>query len=324
MDEALVKAAELFAGYHCELAPLKSGRNNRVFRFGSDGQYVLKVFFKHQTDTRDRYRSETEFLTMMNSARSKSVPALLRLLPELNAEIAGYIDGFKVEQENLTENDVLTAADFLLEMNSEKHNRAPLGNASEACFSIKDHFAAVAGRVERFRNMSPKTSVEKEAAEILAWTTDSLEKLKNEYAMEHDETADRIISPSDFGYHNAIRTNEGSTVFIDFEYAGWDDPAKTVSDFFLQPDSAPDFRFRKLFMEKTSYLVNNKNDFEIRCDILTKLYARKWIFIMLNEFSADDLLRRNFADHQETAQRQEQQLAKTARYIEKYKAINIL
>ena len=47
--------------------------------------------------------------------------------------------------------------------------------------------------------------------------------------------ADRVVSPSDFGFHNALRTEDGRLAFLDFEYAGWDDPAKLVCDFELQP-----------------------------------------------------------------------------------------
>ena len=43
---------------------------------------------------------------------------------------------------------------------------------------------------------------------------------------------DLQISPSDFGFHNALRTNTGP-VFFDFEFSGWDDPAKTIIDFFF-------------------------------------------------------------------------------------------
>ena len=42
------------------------------------------------------------------------------------------------------------------------------------------------------------------------------------------------ISASDFGLHNAIMTERG-IVFFDFEFAGWDDPAKAIVDFLLQP-----------------------------------------------------------------------------------------
>ena len=44
----------------------------------------------------------------------------------------------------------------------------------------------------------------------------------------------RCISPSDFGFHNAIKTLDG-VKFIDFEFAGWDDPCKALIDFMLQP-----------------------------------------------------------------------------------------
>ena len=47
---------------------------------------------------------------------------------------------------------------------------------------------------------------------------------------------DCCLSPSDFGFHNALLDDEGKLTFLDFEYAGRDDPAKLVSDFFCQPE----------------------------------------------------------------------------------------
>jgi len=51
-------------------------------------------------------------------------------------------------------------------------------------------------------------------------------------ALPADETC---LSPSDFGFHNALVDPSGALSFLDFEYAGRDDPAKPVSDFFCQP-----------------------------------------------------------------------------------------
>ena len=45
------------------------------------------------------------------------------------------------------------------------------------------------------------------------------------------------LSPSDFGFHNVIRRPDGSFCFLDFEHAGWDDPAKLAADFILQPEA---------------------------------------------------------------------------------------
>ena len=48
------------------------------------------------------------------------------------------------------------------------------------------------------------------------------------------ERMHRCLSPSDFGFHNALIDQRDNVRFCDFEYAGWDDPAKTVCDFFCQ------------------------------------------------------------------------------------------
>ena len=45
----------------------------------------------------------------------------------------------------------------------------------------------------------------------------------------------RTLSPSDFGFHNTLRRPDGELAFLDFEYFGWDDPAKTITDFLLHP-----------------------------------------------------------------------------------------
>ncbi|HRD75978.1 MAG TPA: aminoglycoside phosphotransferase family protein, partial [Hyphomicrobiaceae bacterium] len=50
--------------------------------------------------------------------------------------------------------------------------------------------------------------------------------------LDHHE---QCLSPSDFGFHNAL-SDAGRVTFIDFEYAGRDDPAKLASDFCCQPE----------------------------------------------------------------------------------------
>ena len=66
---------------------------------------------------------------------------------------------------------------------------------------------------------------------VLAHTGDSTNRLIDQ-GMVPDVIApeERCISPSDFGLHNAIRT-AADIRFIDFEFAGWDDPAKALVNF---------------------------------------------------------------------------------------------
>jgi hypothetical protein len=71
-------------------------------------------------------------------------------------------------------------------------------------------------------------------ADVLAWCR--AEAVRSDIPFDAELAADRrTLSPSDFGLHNAIRRPDGSLAFVDFEYFGWDDPAKTLVDFVLHP-----------------------------------------------------------------------------------------
>ena len=48
-------------------------------------------------------------------------------------------------------------------------------------------------------------------------------------------SAQRTLAPSDFGFHNTLRYANGALAFVDFEYFGWDDPAKLTADIMLHP-----------------------------------------------------------------------------------------
>jgi hypothetical protein len=99
------------------------------------------------------------------------------------------------------------------------------------------------------------------------------------------------ISPSDFGFHNAILTKTGIR-FIDFEFAGWDDPAKAIVDFNLQP--------RIPIGQKHFALLNaigplDRPMVEKRCKVLEPLLFVKWVCIILSVLSprwVDKLMQR--------------------------------
>jgi hypothetical protein len=124
-------------------------------------------------------------------------------------------------------------------------------------------------------------------------------------------TEARCLSPSDFGFHNALVRPSGSLCFIDFEYAGWDDPAKTVCDFFCQPAVPVPHCYLGSFVDQVADWVPDAADFRHRVGILLPVYEVKWCCIMLNEFLPVGNRRRSFARSEEDfVQRQEMQLDK--------------
>jgi hypothetical protein len=107
---------------------------------------------------------------------------------------------------------------------------------------------------------------------------------------------DRCLSPSDFGFHNAIRSEAEGIRFIDFEYAGWDDPAKMVGDFFAQLAVPVPVSFFDEFVESALSAFANRVALRRRAELLRPVYQIKWCCIALNVFLPVHVARRKFAN----------------------------
>ena len=62
----------------------------------------------------------------------------------------------------------------------------------------------------------------------------------------------RVISQSDVGFHNML-IGKNKVYFLDFEYAGWDDPGKLFSDLLLQPDNNFPIKHFKILSHTSFY-----------------------------------------------------------------------
>jgi hypothetical protein len=88
---------------------------------------------------------------------------------------------------------------------------------------------------------------------------------------------------------------DGRLRFFDFEYAGWDDPAKMAADFFCQPRiPAPDSEFPRI-VARLAELFPQDAEVAERATSLWPVYRMKWICIMLNEFLPAGKTRRGFS-----------------------------
>jgi hypothetical protein len=125
----------------------------------------------------------------------------------------------------------------------------------------------------------------------------------------HREHAHRCLAPSDFGFHNALITDNGAIKFIDFEYAGWDDPGKMVADFFCQPERPVPFDFFEDFAQRVAFTTSDPKWHHRRFRLLLPVYRLKWCMIRLNDFLAVGGQRRRYACQEvEEDQRKRHQL----------------
>lgn len=288
-----------------QVSVLKGG-NNRVYKVSAaDKSYILKQYFRSDSDTRNRLAAEFSFLTYAQECRIRSIP--LPVSCDTSADLGFYefIEGTKLNPGEVEKEHVCQCFEFISILNQKKFRKlkaaASLPLASDACLSVKDHIYGVNSRVKTFLEMDVRDDVDREARVFMssslfpAWK--SIRESLNVFSTEEKtlKKTDLIISPSDFGFHNAILKKDQALIFIDFEYAGWDDPAKLICDFFCQPQVPVPFQHINNFINSVNEALNPDYDLEMKIKYLMPLHRMKWCCIMLNDFLQTDGKRKQFA-----------------------------
>lgn len=277
------------------LTLLPGGRNNRVWKVDDGARhYLLKQYFWSPDDPRDRLGQEWAFLTFLRQSGITAAPEPLAFDAPSRCALLEFVEGTPILPEEVTADYVHQASQFFLEIQEHRHceDARLLPNVSEACFSLAEHLRVTEGRMSRLRQISPSDWPEAAAfarSELPpAWTEldkkiRSLPQASLEAVLLDDE---RCLSPSDFGFHNALRTTSGTLRFLDFEYAGWDDPAKTVADFCNQPDGLLAGSLAHIFREAvcTGASLPFPERLRERVAFLEPVYQIKWACICLNGF----------------------------------------
>lgn len=295
------------------LAPLGSGRNNLTFRLkddthsGANGPWILKRYFYSVDDPRDRFGAETDALRAIQHVLPGSVPKLIATKPESRLALLSDEGSIALESVPLQENHLRLYGQFLSRLGEAGHGpfKFPSRLASEAAFSLAAFMSNLGNRIERLVHEAECDVFEDRLNRLLRNELQPLTKqvLKclrlapgNEFNREISAN-ERIFSPSDVGVHNVLVKPDGALIFIDFEYAGWDDPVKLLSDFFLQPRTELNSMQKRIFFDEfcTHLSPAAKEGLRSRLQLAFPIFALKWVTILLNEFLPSDARRRAFA-----------------------------
>ncbi len=314
------------------LFPLEGGANNRVFKIESEGPaMLLKSYFQHPEDSWDRLGTEYAFTWFAWKLGIHTVPQPIARDETGRIAIYEFIEGRSIEHGQVGEAEVRAALVFLQKLNN-RIDSAPTGQlpeASDACFSISNHVGSVQRRLDRLQSLTPAGDHGEEAVgfvreSLLPEWDMQMEQLRQAIAVEgfdpdqpvrHEE---RVLSPSDFGFHNAIRKKDGEIRFIDFEYAGWDDPVKVVCDFFSQPEIPVPMEFLAPFADGFFEGLPRRDYHHRRLEMLLRLYRLKWCCIILNEYLPLAAQRRSFSRNEEClGLHRKSQLDKAKEYFRK-------
>ena len=313
------------------LTPLPGGRNNRVWRLRANGtDFLLKRYYWSENDRRDRMGHELDFLAYLRGIGSTAAPEPLVADRESRFALLEFIHGATPALAEIAEPEIVSAAELFAVMNAARFSEAgrALPAASEACFSLQEHIDTTARRIERLGQIVPEDELSRAAH---GFVRDQLlplwDRVRGRIVEMAPETGgleralapeERCVSPSDFGFHNTLRTPDGALRFVDFEYSGWDDPAKSIVDFANQPDMLLDAYLGDLFRARAIALFPDNGALAARLGMLTPLYQVKWACICLNEFLPAGSARRAF-----TGLKTDEGLTRLAGHFERARAMTL-
>lgn len=285
-------------------APVRSltavgrGANARVYRADLiDGSCVaVKHYPQDVADTRDRLGVEFGALTFLVDRGIACVPRPVAASPADHVAVYEFVPGEPALATGPDESDVAEAVAFAgrLRQLGSHPTAAALPRASEACFSVPELQRNLEWRLTRLDAVTPRSEADRALRRFLDGELRPAMSERLRQASQRLQSAGiavdtplpdgrRTLSPSDFGFHNAIRRG-GALTFIDFEYFGWDEPAKLICDFVLHPGMALGRSLKHALVTGMYRAFDDDRDLPDRVAAYHPLYAIKWCFIMLNAF----------------------------------------
>jgi len=304
IDRYTERIESLLASPVTQVEPITNGRNNIVFSFRTpNDRFVAKGYFYDAYDGRDRLESEYGMLSFLWSRGVRNISQPVALDRTNRLGIYKFIDGQTPRAAELTTEDVLSLVDLLARMWELRSDRAAedLPRASAACFSLSDYVEMIDQRVQRL--LAALDDIDATGRCVTKFLNEEFTPFLQQQCSILKNRADfnielplsrRTLSPSDHGFHNSIRTKSGC-VFLDFEYSGWDDPAKMLTDACHHPAVPLSETLQEIFLDQMLLRLGSPSWLVERCRLISPIIGLNWCLIMLNEFIPVSRRRRQFA-----------------------------
>lgn len=270
------------------------GRNSQVYLIEQGrAKWIVKKYNRWINDDRKRLENEFNFLSFLTKKKVKQISEPIFYDIEKNIGLFSFIPGELPK--SINSSLINQASDFIKIINKYRKDKSTkfLPEASEACFSINDHINLVTKKVRKLINIVPDNDNKNKVLVFAkSWLYKSLKEIRKDILIKYSERElkktisfeTRIISPSDFGFQNTL-IEDNKLYFLDFEYAGWDDPAKLICDFGCYPDIPINHKQLKQFQNSFFSWLEDAESVIKRSEVLMPLHRLKWCCIMLNGFT---------------------------------------
>jgi hypothetical protein len=321
-------AAAAFAQPPERIEPLPGGANNLVLRVVLGARTVLaKVYFRHPGDRRDRLGAEFGMLAFLWKNGLRCVPEPVFADPARQIGFYQYIAGRRLRPGEIAWPEVAQLLELLAAMWKLRAHpgAAGLPPGSDSAFSIGGFVRNVRARFEFVTRTLGRRSAPRAAREFVRTDVEATWRALAAFIRQEARRdglgfrnlipgKQRTLNPADHGFHNALCGPDGRLTFLDFEYAGWDDPVQMICNACLQPAVPIPAALQRRFVEALLDRMGHPATLAARLRLLYPLFGFKWCLIMLNEFLPVSRERRRFAGARpEDLDRRQAQLAKAQR-----------
>lgn len=331
-DDAAAVAARLLGRPAAAIERVGNGGNSRVYRVTVGGGEVVALKRYPPATEHDRFGAERAALEFFAAQGVAEVPRWLAGDGALPAALLGWEEGRAVTAPAAAEVDAALAFMARLHRLARAPAAATLAAAAEACLCGAEVVRQVEGRLARLAALPGEEALRRflaaEAAPLLAAAVEEARRRYRRAGLSFAAAIGRevqTLSGSDFGFHNALRRGDGSLLFLDFEYFGWDDPVKLTADFLWHPAMALPEPLKRRFAAGAGRLYGGDGGFATRLRALFPLYGMRWCMILLNEFDPAGWARRAHARAASGDERQAakaRQLTKARRLLDQIREIH--
>lgn len=331
VDNLAASLSELLGKPVTTVKSVDGGRNSRVYRVTCDDseRYIAKVYPAAGPGQRNRLDAEFDGLNLLWDNGLRCIPRPVAADQASALAIYEDIEGSNLGSSEITASDIGQSVDFLLRLKDLRDGEGvdDIGPAAEACFSVQEILDNINQRLATLSCIDENGSQYQDLKRFLETRLRptladvrrrAVRELGKSISLEISRE-ERTLSPSDFGFHNALRRPDGDLVFLDFEYFGWDDPAKMIADYLLHPAMEIPGPLRTEFLSSMLDGFVEYPELSERINLVYPMFALKWCLILLNEFIPERLARRNLDSSKpmDPATIQSQQLAKARSMLDK-------
>ena len=289
---------------------LKGRGNSAIYKLHLFNKNKLALKIYPEISYHDRLKSEFKSTEIFKELNIKNVQRPVAFNTLLDVASYDWIDGDSFSTYGVKELEASLSFLRTLHENSHAKQFTNFPMAADSCLKGLDIEKQIQRRLSQLDLLSVEGSELEQfltnefkpiAQEIISWSKFSW-PIHPSY-IESIQKDKLILSPSDFGFHNSLRSQNENLIFHDFEYFGWDDPAKLISDFSHHAAMNLSKEIEEFWFQESAKIYGHELIDRLRA--VWPLHGLNWCLIILNEFKEDVWERRCSADNEKKWHRKE-------------------